>query len=101
MKILVIDDMRTFPEATKICKTFDEGMKALQEEKWDVLYLDHDLCGREQQDWENKTGYQIACFLEENVEFLPNKVICVSANPVGKKRIKQALRNAYKRKRGF
>ncbi len=88
MKILLIDDMRgIFDVLTKygiptindpkgeykIARNFDDGIKALKEEStFDLLFLDHDLASFDEGGRE-KTGYDIACFLEANPEFLPKK----------------------------
>ena len=63
-RTLLIDDVRTL-KAHRIARTYDEGIKALTEESWDILLLDHDLgCFDENgREW---TGYDILCFLEEN-----------------------------------
>lgn len=100
MNILVIDDKRYFPEnyldTYSYARTYDDGIKALKNGKWDMLFLDHDLgCFKDGREY---TGYDIACWLEENPEYLPNEVICISSNPVGKNRIMQAIKNAQKRK---
>lgn len=84
---LLIDDIRTI-YADKTCRTYAEGIESLKEGGWDVLWLDHDL-------GEEKTGYDIMCFLEENPKYLPGKIVCVSANPVGRKRIEQVIDKIY------
>ena len=42
MSTLLIDDQRNLP-ADRVARTYQEGIDALAEGHWDVLYLDHDL----------------------------------------------------------
>jgi hypothetical protein len=82
-----------------LARTFDDGIAALRlMGPWDVLYLDHDLCavrscfsdtGREM------TGYDVVCFLEANPEFLPKRVVLVTANPVGRTKMVEVLKKFY------
>lgn len=88
MKILVIDDIRTFAEAEYHARTYAEGIDALTEEEWDILYLDHDL-------GEDKSGYDVLCFLEEYPEYLPGEIQLVTANPVGRMRMVQVINKLY------
>lgn len=84
VRILLIDDMRTVPNAV-IARDFKTGLQMLEDQSWDVLLIDHDL-------GEEKTGYDIMCWLEEHPEKVPKRIICVSSNPVGRKRIEQIIR---------
>lgn len=93
MKTLLIDDMRDI-KADVVARTFDEGIDALKTQgPFDILYLDHDLG-----DFENKyerTGYHIMCFLEENQQYLPKKIVIVSSNPVGRQKIQMVIDKLY------
>ncbi len=42
MPTLLIDDQRNLP-ADRVGRTYREGVQALREQRWDLLYLDHDL----------------------------------------------------------
>ncbi len=87
-RTLLIDDMRDLT-ADAVARTGEEGIRALQNDgPWGMLYLDHDL-------GEGKTGYDVACWLERNPQFLPERVIIVSSNPVGRKNIEAVLRKFY------
>ena len=77
---LLIDDVRTNISADIIARTYNEGIQALKENRITTLYLDHDL-------GEEHSGYDIMCWLENNQRYLPKEIICVSANPVGARRI--------------
>jgi hypothetical protein len=87
MRILAIDDTRELTEAHVLARNFKEGIRQLQiNGPWDLLLLDHDLASFDS-DGREKTGYDIMCFLEENLHLAPKKIECVSANPVGRSRI--------------
>lgn len=89
--ILLIDDMRNLP-ADLTCRTYTEGIAALRERgPWSLLLLDHDL-------GEDRSGYDVICWLEENPEFLPGEIRCVSSNPPGRARIEQVARRLYRGK---
>lgn len=94
IKTLLIDDMRNL-KADKIARTYDDGIKALESEQWDVLLLDHDLgCfdknGRE---W---TGYDVMCWLETHLKYLPTcDIRVVSSNPAGRIRMESVINKLY------
>ena len=86
---LFVDDVRDAPEGWDLARTYDDAIRMLLEKEYEVLSLDHDLgcydaMGNEQ------TGYGIALFLAEwkhYGEFVPSKILCHSANPVGRDKI--------------
>jgi hypothetical protein len=87
MRVLAIDDLRDMIQASVVARNYDEGIRQLQTNgPWDVLLLDHDLASFDETGKE-KTGYDVMCWLEENTQYLPAKIECVSANPVGRARI--------------
>jgi response regulator of citrate/malate metabolism len=88
MKDLLIDDVRNFG-CCKTVRTYDEAINALKEEKWDVVYLDHDL------GYDPKTGYDILCWLEQNLQYLPGKIVIVSMNPSGRERMQLVIDKLY------
>lgn len=89
---LLIDDVRTMP-VDKIVRTYDEGIQALQENKWDIVWLDHDLgCFKDGKEY---TGYTILCWLEENPRFLPKNIRLVTSNPVGRARMQMVIDKLY------
>jgi len=89
MKILLIDDLKTFPNCT-ICRTYDAGLAALSSESWDLLLLDHDL-------GEEKTGYDLLCWLEQNPQFVPKDIQIVSLNGAGRDKMQLVVRNLFER----
>jgi hypothetical protein len=100
MRTLAIDDSRELPEASVLARNFNEGIRQLElNGPWDLLLLDHDLASFDN-DGKEKTGYDIMCWLEENLQFLPKKIECVSANPVGRSRITLLITSLYRKRDG-
>jgi hypothetical protein len=96
MRTLAIDDTRELPEASVLARNYFEGILQLEKNgPWDLLLLDHDLASFDENGRE-KTGYDIMCWLEENKQFLPKKIECVSANPVGRSRITSLIVSLYR-----
>ena len=82
MKILVIDDMRTFrtePDNAEVvyARTSREGLRTLRQDKsWDRIYLDHDLGYNEHQGAD--TIRPVLSYIEEHSEeFLSRPTFCV------------------------
>lgn len=119
-KILIIDDVRsethiglddlvrfkdgeTEPvQSVLIARTFSLGILALHSlGPWDVLYLDHDLTAPGLLSGREKTGYDVIVYLESLAHIyqfnsLPKELICVSANPAGKKKIEDGWKAIQK-----
>lgn len=68
-KTLLIDDNRILP-ADKICRTYKEGIQAMQEEKFDHLLLDNDLGGITLRE----SGVGILQWLAENKQHRPKSI---------------------------
>ncbi len=83
-------------------ETVDAGLVLLKENKYDLIFLDHDLGGEEMVDsCEANTGFQLAKFIScvrlDGKDFTKNKKTpCVihSCNPAGSANIGQALPHA-------
>ena len=90
MATLLIDDQRNLP-ADRVARTYREGIEALREQHWDLLYLDHDLGDFSGIEGRELTGYDVACWLEENPQFLPDKVEIITSNPAGRRNIEVVL----------
>lgn len=100
MRVLAIDDSRDMTQASVVARNYEEGIRQLQANgPWDVLLLDHDLASFDT-DGKEKTGYDIMCWLEDNRQFLPKKIECVSANPVGRARITLVANALYREQNG-
>lgn len=110
-----LDDVRPAPEGWTLARSYKEAIALLSQGNVTVISLDHDLgiietgnvgeivIGRE--DADTKTGYDVACWIEERaaagkytVLNLP-EIVCHSANPVGRKRIEQAITSIKHRTR--
>lgn len=89
MNCLWLDDERNAPEGWVRVKTAFEAIVALRRWEWEVISLDHDL-------GENSdTGYSVLLYIEAEVYRNPNfkcpEIRIHSANPVGRKRMLQAI----------
>ena len=91
MKTLLIDDQRTL-EVDRIERTFEGGIAALAEQRWEILYLDHDLSDSDPK----KTGYGIMCWLEQNTQHLPGEIIFVTSNPSGRQYMELVRQKLYR-----
>jgi hypothetical protein len=105
-RILMIDDTRDELDVScrldLIARNFWAGRDALKlMGPWDLLYLDHDLnsfsndAPNGSSEW---TGYDIMRFLEENPQFLPGNIRCISSNPPGRQRIEMVIKKLYEGK---
>lgn len=91
---LMIDDERapSYVESRwgikvdKLVRTAQEGINDLKANKIDVLFLDHDLQSFDSEGNEI-TGTSIMLFLKENPEYLPNRIIFITMNPIGLQRM--------------
>lgn len=104
MRNLLIDDMRNpgegiIPTDCVVARDYWTGLGAIIHcGPWDTLYLDHDLgCFHEGKEL---TGYSILCELEMCYahvwpELLPQQIILVTSNPVGRARMEQVIRKLY------
>jgi CheY-like chemotaxis protein len=93
-KTLLIDDLRDI-KADRVCRTYEDAIKALTEEgPFGLCLLDHDLASYDKHGRE-KTGYDILCFLEANPQYLPEKIILVTANPVGRQKMQALINRLY------
>lgn len=89
LRTLLIDDLRTF-KATQICRTPEEGIRALQKDgPWDLLCLDYDF-GKG-----NKTGYHVVYWLEQHPQFQPRIIRIISDNSLAIKNIEATLQKDY------
>jgi len=63
--------------------------------KFDYIFLDHDLGGQQMVESGDDTGYEVAKWLSDNTEYIPNNsVILHSLNPVGRKNMCNVLKRA-------
>lgn len=88
-----LDDVRPMPEGFNFhAYNSEEAIRALGTGYVQAISLDHDLGP-----YDGDTGYRVACFIEEGAfgGWIPRiKVSIHSANPVGRKNMEAALRNA-------
>ena len=93
IKGLYVDDVRALPSEMAgewdIARSYHEAIALLTTNQYDELSLDHDIAS-----WDDNgremTGYDIALWLADRKfhgEYVPPKIYCHSANPVGVKNI--------------
>jgi hypothetical protein len=72
MRYALIDDLRVpgdpdnkkaIPVDAVVARNYADGLRLLQQEHWDVLYLDHDLADFSGPNGREMTGYDVLCFL--------------------------------------
>ncbi len=104
LNILIVEDNRERIASFKrrlvgnnviFVKQSRDGIARLRAGDIDVLFLDHDLSGTgEPEPSGERTGYEVAEWLERNPRFQPKQIIVHSLNSVGRKNILAALPNA-------
>lgn len=106
MRNLLIDDLREVAHihakygialnANEVARTFAEGINSLKAGKIDTLLLDHDL-GCFDDEGNELTGYKVMLFLEEHPEYLPNRIVLVTSNPVGRAKMQTVIDKLYQK----
>ena len=102
MNILVLDDdpsrLRAFKfelgsrgHLVRTVINAPETIEALAHETFDVAFLDHDLRGVLYEPSGPGTGYEVACWLEENPDRCPPRVFVHSLNGPGAQRMVAAI----------
>jgi len=78
-------------------KTYEEAIELLATGEVEVASLDHDLNMTQTMGYadEEKTGYDILCWMEENNVWPVNGVQVHSANPSGRKKMLQVVQKHY------
>lgn len=104
MRILIVDDSeeRVKAFASKLQDHYiyvaydaNQAYAAIhQEDRFDYIFLDHDLCGGVYENSDEKSGYGVAKYLVSIPEKYPQRVIIHSLNPSGAKNIEEALKSA-------
>lgn len=97
MKIF-LDDVRNPPDDSwTVARTYNHCIALLFSGlPVEVLSLDHDIACYDEVDHRELTGYHVAQWVEESVATddaytPPGKILCHSANPVGRARILETI----------
>lgn len=106
MKVLILEDdnnrIVSFRHNLIGCELYithltNQAIQWLEEEEFDVIFLDHDLAEEHYLTWQNPsihhedTGLVVAEYLGNNLECNKNaQIIIHSLNPYGRERMKQA-----------
>lgn len=103
MRILVLDDSKErlkkfqgqlFQVTLDCVMTSREAIKKLSENRYDVVFLDHDLGGQIYQPSGPGSGYEVALWLHDNPENKPKQIIIHSFNLNGSQRMLSLLPEA-------
>ena len=103
MRILILEDDPNRVDSFQKCYkdheivTSDqtkEIINLLQTEKWDALFLDHDLGGQVYVPSGDDTGYEVAKWLELNPQYKPKYIILHTLNPAGRNNMRACLRGS-------
>ncbi|SDO03025.1 hypothetical protein SAMN05518871_109148 [Psychrobacillus sp. OK028] len=92
-----VDDLRDCPVGFVVARTFQEAIHLLENQKVDILSLDHDL-GEDKKGNLLPTGYDLVKYICEN-NLRANKIYIHTDNPVGRENMYQTLQGA--KRRGF
>lgn len=101
-KVLLIDDLRDSRyisdkfgvPVTAIARNYEAGITALKNDKWDIIFLDHDLADFDKNGRE-RDGMHILDFLEEFPEYKPAKIQLVTMNPVERIAMQRVIDKLY------
>ena len=86
---LLVDDLREI-KADHVARTAADATRMLNKNEYDGAYFDHDLASYDEAGREI-TGYHVMLEALHNNR-LPKKIILVTANPVGRKKMEDLLR---------
>jgi len=103
MNILILDDdfirhekfnkVLTGHNITNVSDS-KQAIQKLQEEKFDIIFLDHDLGGQVFVESGENTGYEVALWLSNNKQNHKGRIIIHSFNPIGAANMKALLPSA-------
>lgn len=109
MRILILEDdparLEWFRSMTIGCnvdvtKDVEEAKRWFDENEYDQIFLDHDLCDEHYAVWEQgvktydaTTGYAVAKHIAESDRSPRANIIIHSMNPTGSRRMEQALQS--------
>lgn len=74
------------------CFTAQEAIELLKNNEYDAIHLDHDLGGKIYVEEVENTGYEVALWIRDHLESLPNLIIIHTYNPAGAERMMNVLK---------
>jgi CheY-like chemotaxis protein len=98
MATLLIDDQQQRQDTYQAdvwAKTYQAGIEALASQHFDLLYLDHDLGDFSGSGGREMSGYDVLCWLEQNMQHLPGAIQIVSSNGGGVPRMRLVIGKLY------
>ena len=81
--------MKTIGHVLTVVSTVEDAKQALAEKEYRLLLLDHDLGGTQMAPSDSNSGYAVAEFIRDRD--IPGEVIIHSCNPIGAKRMQDAI----------
>lgn len=103
MRVLILDDdmmrhkifnQKLIGHVVTNVYTSKEAIDELENEDWDIVFLDHDLGGKIYVESGENTGYEVAQWLNNNPSKQPKRIVIHSYNPTGAQNMKQLLSDA-------
>ena len=104
MKILIVEDSSERIAVFKrnlighnihVACSAEQAYKIIEaEDRFDYIFLDHDLCGGTYEPSDNNSGYGVAKYIASYPEKHPHRAIIHSLNPSGASNIHSALEEA-------
>jgi hypothetical protein len=103
MKILILDDdlcrhqqfnKRLIGHSVTNVSESKEAINKIQENVFDIIFLDHDLGGKIHVQSGENTGYEVALWLNKNEQYHKGEIVIHSFNPVGAANMKALLPHA-------
>jgi len=99
---LWLDDVRDCPFIGDwiVVKNYDQAIQALSQEKFEEAWLDHDLAYEHyghvpEAQYEEKTGYDVVKWMEENAIWPTKRCTVHSMNPVGSQKMCKVIAKHY------
>lgn len=102
-RILVLDDddirlaafRKTLIGHDVMCvTTAKEAIACLEKDKWDYIFLDHDLGGKIYVPSGPDTGYEVAEWISKNLDKRPTNIIIHSFNEQGRRNMQSLIPDA-------
>jgi hypothetical protein len=91
MKILILEDcperifkfkQRLIGHELEITKDTKYCIEMLKTQKWDYIFLDHDM-GSVMEEPGEGTGYEVAKFIADNPQYCPTRIFLHTMNNIG------------------
>lgn len=82
---------------TRIARSYQEGIDALEQEAWDLLVLDHDLADFSGPENEERTGFHVLDWLGAHLDRLPEEIQLITDNGSRRLPMVTSIQRLYER----